>query len=808
MFLFAFAGLGESGAIRIRHGGFLGYTYKAGTWHRVYARIRNTSDRDIEAEVVLSIPSGYVRVTRYVCRASFPAHSERRVWFDVVPGRSVERLSEYNMEVFTLDGQRLDRYKTLSMQVSAKDSKAGDEGKGAAEQAPGGMDHTRYLVLRVDSKGVLTAMNLSLDYGSSKRPMAGISCPPEYIPDRYSGLDGFDAVMLGEIDLNEIRPGHLNALKQWVATGGCLAVFPGNRWEEVSGSELEKLLPVRLMGARKANRVSLKGKYDQLELKSRKYVDVWEAEAVAGEVLYSDGVYPMIVRKSYGAGTILFCAFPGTFVPAEQAGTFWGGILRERERVVFDRQTKLSEDEGKILSQLAGGKVVPPKFVALILGIFTLVSAVSLVLFKVIGRMELAWAVIIPSGLLLAYISFQEGRKHRKEVGYSLNAVSVISLESGQTRGLMSGFLGLHSLKESSLDVKASDSSTFITSGRSGEKIGGETIVDRIRVAGNYTLEGKKVIPGAVPTYWLNRYYESSSPVEVDLRFTDKGAKGEVRNKTDQDIKSSMIVSNYFSCRIGDIPAGSTKEFTITAGSVRPRSDFSSKDIERSMDRVFTDVITSLHKPLGPAGYLSWTGQVFLLGWLRGEDIPVEVSGAGGNSIEKRASSLMVLRVVPQPAESGEKVRILRPFVSFSSTSKGVFQLGSALGVFRLPGATELVFRAHPNPAVRNITADAISIGVKLDAWLYNVDVMLLNHKNGEYVRVRRFERPNGKYSVEVENASEYYDPATGYVEVKFEASMSDSQNTQALREKMLSTGWEISGLSVEFEAHSPGGDF
>jgi len=294
----------------------------------------------------------------------------------------------------------------------------------------------------------------------------------------------------------------------------------------------------------------------------------------------------------------------------------------------------------------------------------------------------------------------------------------------------------------------------------------------------------------------------------VDLSFTDRGAKGEVRNKTDHDIKSSMIVSNYFSCRIGDIPAGSTKEFTITAGSVRPRNDFSSKNVERSMDRAFTDVITSLHKPLGTVGYLSWTDRVLLLGWLRGKNVPVEVSGAGDNSIEKRASSLLVLRVIPQPAEGGEKIRILKPFVSFSSTSQGVFQLGSVLGLFRLPGATQLVFRAHPNPAVRNIKVDAISIGVKLDAWLYNVDVMLLNRKNGEYVRVRRFERPNGKYSVEVENASEYYDPATGYVEVKFAASMSDSQNTQALREKMLSTGWEISGLSVEFEAHSPGGDF
>lgn len=829
--------LADSRDFYLEHAYFLGYTYKPGTWHRVYARIINTTDRDIEADVVLVVPTGTTRNTRYVYRALFPARSKRQVWFDVVPSQA----SEFTIELIRLDGGRATKYSTISRPLQKKSrrvtnpgeqkkqaqqkkgqGKGKNQAKGKAkgqaknytpppqpaeeDDETGAVAGNRFLVLKVDEEDFLPTSRQSLLYMGSVRDMGGVYCQIRDIPGKWASFDGFDAMMVGQSLLDDYRPRQLNAIREWVASGGSFLVFPGNDWDAVVRSSLNRVLPVKLIGQRMMNRIVLDGKYGNYQIPLNKYVRLWEAELLDGDVLFRDGDYPMVVRKRLGLGQIIFCAFPGVMMnkwDRHKREEFWSDILRKDERVNYYRETEVEKAGGEILSRLAGAKVVSRMFVVTTLGIYLVAAAALLLLFRLRGRMELAWIFLLPLGIGLGVISLQTGKKYRRNLGNSLTNISVISMDAEDPSGTMGSLFGVHLLKTGIVSIVANDHNSFVTSGPATEKVGGKMSVDEIRTGRIYLVEKEQILGGSLPTFRLDAYSRLDKPVEADLTFSDKGLTGQIVNRTKYDLVNCLIVSNYYAAPIGTIRGGETFKVALSGAQLNPKLNFTSKKIEGSGDQLRTEVARMMFRPATGMTVQSWRDRIFLTGWARGTDVPVTLESQPPLKFEKQSTSLFMVRLLPHPPATGTPVRISRQFFCLTAPLMSIFNLNRDEGGFKFPGMGDFVVRAYPSRHVRDIKLKTIEMNLRLNAWQYLIDIKARDCKTGEYVSVLILDGVDGAKTAKIENAERFYDPKVGCISFRLDSQMTQRAKAEQAKREFSVSGWELREFSIEADAEA-----
>lgn len=839
----AFAG--ES-RIHLEHAYFHGFTYRPGSWHRVHARVVNPEPRDIVATLTLSVPVGSTRTSRYVYTDIFPAGSTRNVWFDVVPGSE----SEYTIELIGGQGQRATKYKTLAHPLGTGSSSAKAAEKPAAEAAKapektnekakakqtgkekgdakgtakskekakaqsaaapspepeaGAVGASKYMVVRFDDADCLPTTRMSLVYNETSRDMGGIYFPAEEMPEKWVAFDGFDCIMVGKFPSEVVRPMQWDALAQWVASGGMLLVFPGGNWDEVRDSPLADLLPVRLIGQRPSSELVLEGGAERLRLPGRDYKQVWELENLDGDVLYHDGPYPMVVRKRYGSGTIYVCAFPGGLLN-DWSGSrrFWAEILRPDERIVLTRDTGFATMSGDLLSRLAGAKVLPPSFVVVTLGIYVAITLASLIVFRLRGRMELAWAIILPAGIAIGVICLQTGSAYRKKVGDSVTALQLTQVRAGQTQGTSGGTFGVHVLETASTDVVARDPDVFLASALTSETVGGDLSVDTIVIGPLYRIANQTIKSGAMPTFRFDSLAGLKAPVACALAFGEGGCRLTITNQSGSDLESCLLISNQYAMRVGPVANGQTRTVALGPDDVQNQNNYTSKGVERSLDQVRTSVVSSIFGPGANAMISPWRDRIFVAGWQSGSDVPVVLSLEKTRKLERRPASLLVQVLTPDPPPAGTRLRIMRPFFCLSSSAVRFMQFGAAGQGVRMSGPSALDFTAAPHPALRHVRMRALDLRLTLSAWAYSVDLQVRNQKTGRYTTVLSMRRPEGVQTARVENAAEYYDPEKGTIAVRLNVERLAEEKTPARPSAAVPLSeWSIADFSLEAEAES-----
>lgn len=276
------------------------------------------------------------------------------------------------------------------------------------------------------------------------------------LPDTAYGYEAAGAVLWGDIPPASLRPAQIEALQNWVLSGGSLVVWGGAAGDQLQGSWLMSLLPVRLLGL---------ATLTEEEAFTRNYffpIDLgagWvitAAQALPGadrgaQVLLQESDFALVVQAPYGLGTVTFLAFDPTspqFAGWPGAGLFLDYLLTaaRMERREFASGFRPLEYGGYTPSLPAARGVhlqellqrdpllKPPsfRFISLFLLAYVLiVGPVNYVMLRYKKKLELTW-ITIPI-IVLVFLAAEYGLGRRlKGDRIVVNAVELLLGDSGR----------------------------------------------------------------------------------------------------------------------------------------------------------------------------------------------------------------------------------------------------------------------------------------------------------------------------------------------------------------------------------------
>jgi len=738
------------------YGGTIGSAHMQRQWVSVFVKVRNEGDAAEGARAVLHVSSG-LREVQYVKAFHLPAGCERRVCLYAQLGSD----NSYPVEVLDRRGSVL--------------------GKGEVWTSP--LTRGRFLILVLDEAALLPNLNLYLSqwdgYGrlpgdrsatlveTQRLPelMAGIVRRGAVMhtrvgdfPDYWAGLDSLNAVALGQVDHQQWRPGQLEALTTWLQSGGTLLLFPGTELDSLRASRFESLLPVRIYGSRKLDHLPLEDDLNRWEVPLADYVDVLEAEVRDGETLLRSRQMPMVVRKQVGMGAICFFAMPGEALDQwKQRGPLLAHILRGRERIKPFSQSELVGNGPRMLDDVAGAQAAPPSFVVATLGGFFLVAAVSLVVAHWKGRGELAWAAIIPTGIIVAALSYRAGATYRKRVGLSLNEIAVAATGSGSGRVFRSGVVGIHADRDLAGELVAEDPNTLFTTSAPAMGEGGEIARDFVDVGPPFSLTSLRISAGSFPRYVVDSVLELSGNVTADLQLGENGITGRITNSTPMQLEQCLCAVNSYPYVIGNLAPGQSVEVALSDANVKSKDDFTTESVLGSRSRTRKQIIASLFKMGEGLGVVPWAQRLFVMGW---PDRGFICEGFVGvhRDLTRRSIALLCVEASVRPAAPGERVCLPRAFSTPALWPEGALTIMDLVPFITtmMPERTTLYF--YLPEFTSNVEITEATVDISAGAYGYRLGIVGRDQQTGREVELGSWENLDSRQSLTIPQAGRFQD--------------------------------------------------
>src|SRR5262249_15182142 len=78
---------------------------------------------------------------------------------------------------------------------------------------------------------------------------------PRSLPDRWIGLELADVIVWDDPDPSALTPAQIDAVVDWVRSGGRLVISAARNWQTINQSRLADILPVQITGQRRADEV-------------------------------------------------------------------------------------------------------------------------------------------------------------------------------------------------------------------------------------------------------------------------------------------------------------------------------------------------------------------------------------------------------------------------------------------------------------------------------------------------------------------------------------------------------------------------
>jgi len=756
--LTACAVAGAEPLVELIDSGTLGRACVRDRWAMCHVVVENRGDEPADLDAMVTVDLGLQQV-HYAKPVHVPANCRRRVWFPVhmatqrrnwvrlldSSGAEVAKGEQWTnvlpwrrLLIVSLDDQFV--LPTLTLYVTLRDAQARK-------------------IIEEEEQEELESSAASAQIEGMVRRTATIGLRVPDFPDHWGGLECMGAVAIGHERHERWRPSQAEALRTWLASGGVLLIFPGRDYDALRNSPVEGLLPVRIFGVRKQKHLTLKDSLNAWEVPLRDYVDVLEVELRDGETLLRDGEFPMVVRKTVGMGAIYFFAFHGSALDQwPERGPFLARVLRGHERIKPFSQSELVNKGPAMLDDVAGADVAPRSFVFVTLGGFFLLAAIALSLAHWRGRTELAWGVIILSGIVIAGISYRAGLSYRKKVGLSLNEIAVIASGSGSNLAYRSGVLGVHaeSTTEGQLVADSKNALFTVSARESGE--GGQITNSFFRMGSLLRLVGLRIMAGAFPRYGVDSVVDLGGSVVAELQLGPEGISGTISNETPLTLEDCLCVVNSYPYVIGDLAPGQSVSQTLSDDNVKSKDDFTTEAVLGSQSRTRKLITTSLFRTEQERTFAPWAQRLFLLGWPRRDFIVEELQGPDVRDVVRRSIAVLCVEARVRPAQPGTNVFIPRAFSTPGLRPAGstiTFDVAPPL-TQTMPMQTDLYFFLPEFAS----NVELVEADLQISAWAlgYNVILSGRDQVSGERVELASWRDLDGRASVVIEDAGRFQD--------------------------------------------------
>lgn len=348
----------------------------------------------------------------------------------------------------------------------------------AAELTP--LSPGAYAVLGIGTGALLdgAALQRSAAQGTTSRQgdlsvvFRHVAMQSELLPSRWLGYDTVDAVVLAMDDADALgRLGYpeQRALLNWVRRGGTVVVGVSRPVPELKGAPLAELLPVKITGSFRVR--SLSGLEAFFNTPHRLVLDeqglvLPRLELRHGRVLVTERGQPIVVRATYGFGTVIVLALPLTSsAVSDWQGLhdmfaslldvhLWRGVAAGRafRRVALDDQASLLKEW---LESFSDVRVLPFQWVLFFIFLYiVLIGPVDYILVRrVLKRPELTWVTFpvmaIAVSLLAWFAAVQlKGRSYR------LRTLTIVDVDHANNEARGHGFGGMFAPLAQSLDLE------------------------------------------------------------------------------------------------------------------------------------------------------------------------------------------------------------------------------------------------------------------------------------------------------------------------------------------------------------------
>jgi hypothetical protein len=380
------------------------------------------------------------------------------------------------------------------------------------------------------------------------------------LPDRWKGYDSVDVIVLGDVSLSTLSREQRRAIRDWVYGGGRLVVSGGAHSQNLVGTFVEELLPVRINGTRVLNSIpSLSRQFGskidnaQIVVASTKLTE--GAKAVAVE---DDGL-PIIAERDAGDGEVAFLAFDyldPVFRAWDGRREMWGALLPQPMPEEPPRDSEITR-----LFAVAAVKPPPYKSVGIFLLLYILcLGPISYLIMK----NRAGWMWLLTLSIAAVFILCSLGFNHVTG-GHApvVNDFSVVDFHPDAGRARVSSYFSLFSPAKSDYTLRFPASEAMFAK--------------RITPPDRRILQDGdcKLVQGDVFHMEISRR-KTLSPLlfygesYVDLKGSisinssedlEDFARGKVISKLPFDLSDCYMFSNGRYAFIGDLTSGSLQDW-------------------------------------------------------------------------------------------------------------------------------------------------------------------------------------------------------------------------------------------------------
>lgn len=510
-------------------------------------------------------------------------------------------------------------------------------------------------------------------FGGAPRVVVA-SLVPTQVPDRWQGLRMADLVLLSGVTERDFTPEQLAALRDYVVSGGTLAVTGGVNANRLATPFFTDLLPVRVQGTRTLAALPALGDFAGAAVPTGSHPIALATPRRGARTLLRQGTAPLVVSGRKGSGEVVFIAFDPALAPLNlwNGGSgFWQRLMRREGSIrvvpavsdadVEDPRSRYNYGYSANQPRLASAPFaisqldIPAFYVValFLLAYIVVLVPVNYFVLKARDKKEYAWlttpaivAVFSVGAYMIGY-GYKGGRTLMVKVG-------LVEARLGQDAAPNLVYAGLFSPKKTTYTIEPAardslsraDAASLLlcepTSYQSGPGL---------RVVGG---DAPRVEEFAVDM-WAMRVVKSEGISRLDkgfeARLSERGGHltGRVRNGSPYTLEGCRLVTPAGVTRLPalgpgqeiqvDAPAGRN----LASGSLLPISLLDDLEGDREQRRIRRAVL----QPLCAAAVGGRTGNrpityPLLIGWIREPVAPLRVNG---QDARERAATLLLLHL-------------------------------------------------------------------------------------------------------------------------------------------------------------------
>ncbi len=525
---------------------------RVGSWTPVIALLENHGP-DFVGEVHVIDTRG--QSTRYIDEVVLPKGSRKRLTL-YAPHQSFE--SRLNVELVS-DGKVVANREPRISLVSVDDIFVGVVGQ------------------RAGPWNLLT----TLEIPGQRREVVVAPISPETFPDRPEVLESFDVIVLGDVQVQALSPGMLEAMEGWVAGGGVL-ILPGG---PNIGVNL-KGLPAQLMPVIAGNAIELESASALERLGNEPFpttyhLSVSDSQVVSGHILAEEGGVPLAVLSRLGQGSVLFLAFdpaaqplagwagmprvwrellfqslpPSVIIPTQAPRTYPGGGIPQWPHQLHQAMSNLPALEPPSINVLLG----------LIGGYILLAGPVNYIVLRRIGRPGLTWVTIPALAVLFSSSAYflAVGAKGSDVQG---SAVSIIQQTHGTDWARVRRMVGVVAPRQGDYRAESPGSALVASWDRGRPRSMAERGGLGIRVRNGEESSELELLDMGMWTM-SNLLTDSVQRIEevlsYDLYIEGDRMKGTVTNQSPESLKQVWLMAGGASEDLGALKPGHTAAVDI-----------------------------------------------------------------------------------------------------------------------------------------------------------------------------------------------------------------------------------------------------